>query len=410
MEGRVLVVGAGPIGLEGAVLLVQSGFRVLLVERGPLLAASVHQWGHVHLFSPNELNCSAWGLHALSELGGEMPVSTSNPTGCEFAENYLKRLGEWLSSKPELCEIRLNTSVDAISRGNLLKKDHIKATGDNQRDSELFDVILSSHEQEERIRDIIAVLDCSGTYSNPNFLGRGGAPALGERALRAYISKDSSFDVPVSRFFHRGLPDVLGKHRPAFVYAKGGVDHVRSIALVGSGYSAATLISQLRTLASEMPEQHFQVDWIVRRREPNADLYAVIDEDPLPSRAALVNTANSLASGGSCPPNMAVRVHHGCSVDRISIEEVGRFSDCFLLSWANDCLKLTGSKQSAGGEDPLELSAGVIVSLVGFRPNLEMARELQEAAHTYGLLYAMSTQAFAHSRDASTSGPSVLRN
>lgn len=84
-----------------------------------------------------------------------------------------------------------------------------------------------------------------------------------------------------------------------------------------------------------------QVDWIVRRREPNADLYAVIDEDPLPSRAALVNTANSLASGGSCPPNMAVRVHHGCSVDRISIEEVGRFSDCFLLSWV-PCIRALG--------------------------------------------------------------------
>jgi len=29
------------------------------------------------------------------------------------------------------------------------------------------------------------LVDASGTYGNPNFLGKGGRPALGERALRA---------------------------------------------------------------------------------------------------------------------------------------------------------------------------------------------------------------------------------
>ena len=49
------MIGGGPIGLEAAVLLAQQGFEVTLAERGDRIAASVRHWGHVKLFSKNEI-------------------------------------------------------------------------------------------------------------------------------------------------------------------------------------------------------------------------------------------------------------------------------------------------------------------------------------------------------------------
>ena len=63
---RVCVVGGGPIGLEAATLLVAKGFGVELIEQGPCVAAAVHSWGHVQLFSNNTLNCSKYGGPRLS--------------------------------------------------------------------------------------------------------------------------------------------------------------------------------------------------------------------------------------------------------------------------------------------------------------------------------------------------------
>lgn len=42
------------------------------------------------------------------------------------------------------------------------------------------------------IENIDAVLDCSGTYGNGNFLGPGGGPALGELSLRGVNGQGDS--------------------------------------------------------------------------------------------------------------------------------------------------------------------------------------------------------------------------
>ena len=66
---RVAVLGAGPVGLEFAAAAALRGLSVVVIERGPAVAHNVRQWGHVQLFSPNELNHGKAGIAVLEAAG-----------------------------------------------------------------------------------------------------------------------------------------------------------------------------------------------------------------------------------------------------------------------------------------------------------------------------------------------------
>ena len=167
---HVLIVGAGPIGLEAAVSCRYAGFRVTIAEKGADIASSVRHWKHVRLFSANMLNNSADGLRALEELGCPAPAPTACPTGAEFADGYLEPLARWLADD---AEVRLSTRVDSISRGSLLKGDAIKGAGDHARDRTPFAALLVGANGEETLLERLdAVIDCSGTYGNGTQLRR----------------------------------------------------------------------------------------------------------------------------------------------------------------------------------------------------------------------------------------------
>ena len=68
MSSRIIIIGAGPIGLEAALFAAQNGFEVSVLERGHV-ADNVRAWGHVRLFSPFAMNISPWGRVALEESG-----------------------------------------------------------------------------------------------------------------------------------------------------------------------------------------------------------------------------------------------------------------------------------------------------------------------------------------------------
>ena len=156
----VLVIGAGPIGIEASVQCVRAGLAVTLVERGSAVGASVRQWGHCRFTTPYSINCSTAGLHALTEANYKRPVTSACPTGNHLCDHYLEPLYEWLELQEDV-QIHLDTQAISITRGQWLKHD----PADDARASSPFAALLASSEgaDERRVEGFAAVLDCTGT-------------------------------------------------------------------------------------------------------------------------------------------------------------------------------------------------------------------------------------------------------
>lgn len=260
---RVAVLGAGPIGLEAALHAATLGADVRVYERGSDVAVNVEAWGHVILFSPFGMNHTPLGRRLLSEHGVALPDDRAYMTGRQYRARYLVPL----SQLPLLAgRIETGARALAVTRAGLLKDERI---GEPARAEVPFRILLEG-DGAEREETAGIVLDCTGSYGNANWMGPGGIPALGERALRDRIEY--------------GLPDVLGGDRDRYTG--------RRVLLVGSGYSAATAALALARLACEAPGT--SVVWATREGGPGP--VPVIEGDVLPVRAALARDANRLAA------------------------------------------------------------------------------------------------------------------
>src|SRR5262245_14643609 len=223
---RIAVLGAGPIGLEAALYARFLGYTVDIYERGRV-AQHVRAWGHVRLFSPFRMNRSPLGLAALSaqDASWTPPDDNAYLTGRELAESYLIPL-----SQSDLLADGLHEGAEVlwIGKAGPLKGDLV---GDEARGDYPFR-ILYRDAGGEQAAEADVVIDATGTYGRPNWLGAGGIPAIGERESAARIEY--------------GLPDVAGSDRKKYAG--------RRVLVVGAGYSAATSVTALAKLAEEDPE------------------------------------------------------------------------------------------------------------------------------------------------------------
>jgi thioredoxin reductase len=259
---RIAVIGSGPIGLEAALYAKINGFQVAVYDRGGI-ADHVRLWGHARLFTPFSANVTSIGLKALlhEKPNRDLPAESDIVTGREYRDVYLVPLGE---SEQLLESLNLEQYVLQIGRNNISKK----SEPDDSR--KCFRLLVRDVKGQERIDVADAVLDCSGNYSTPKWLGDGNIPAVGEMAARQHIAAR--------------LEDILGERKS---YYAG-----RSIALIGDGYSAAETMCGLATLAEEHPATW--VFWITRgqRGQPLPRLQS----DPFKERDRLAVKANSLAT------------------------------------------------------------------------------------------------------------------
>jgi hypothetical protein len=321
--GHAAVIGAGPIGLDAALALLDNTWSVTVYEAAASVAANVAAWSHIRLFTPWSMMVSPRMLAHLRSAGIAPPGPAEYcPTGAEFAHQLLAPLAEL----PELAAIlRRRTRVLAVAREGLLKHEEI---GTARRGSHPFRLLVSGPDGGERVEHVDLLLDCTGSYHRANTLGDGGIPAPGELEVAERIT--------------RRIPDV---DREADEWAG------HRVLLVGAGKSAQTAARDLAELVVTRPGT--RVVWAVRAADPD---WGEVPHDPLPQRQELVEVSQRLRSGGV----PGVRVRPGVVVDAL-----GEADDGVIVTLRSN----TG--------DVEEIVVDRIIALTGFLGDTSLYRQLQ---------------------------------
>lgn len=315
-ETPVVVVGAGPVGLAAAAELVERGVEPLVLERADQAGAAVVQWHHVRLFSRWAELIDPAARRLLEATGWQVPDEASYPTGREWAEYYLRPLADALGAR-----VRFGAEVVGVARRG---RDRVVDAG---RDTEPLTVHLRTAAGTEERVTAQAVIDASGTWSNPNPLGGDGLPAVGEHAVAGQIV----YQVP-------DLTDAVVRQR----YAG------RHVVVAGSGHSALTALVAFDELAAQHPDT--RITWLLRRGEVG-DTFGGGQADQLPARGALGQRAKTAVEAGR-------------------IEVVTGFRTAVI---ERDAHRL-GLVSDAGARVE---SVDEIVVLTGFRPDLSWLSEIR---------------------------------
>jgi len=319
---RMIVLGAGPVGVEAALHAALRGWDVRVLEAGRP-AEHLLAWGHIRMFSPWAMNCSAAGLEVL-EAEGERPYDDPKqcPTGRALARDYVVPL----TRTPFLRgRVRSGCRVLGVSRDRTLKGDLI---GDPVRGLRPFRVLAS-----ERGREVVfgsdVIIDTTGTFGQPRSLGNGGLPAPGEFAAAGRID-----------------------YRPVDFTARRREFVGKSVLLVGGGHSAMTAALALREIAAG--SKTTRVFWAVRTARP--PYFRRIPDDPLPERDRLVIEAGAIAAGAADGFTMIP----GAAVEAIASVARRRLSVTLRTSAADR-----------------RIAVDRILAHVGFQPDRGIYNELQ---------------------------------
>ncbi len=206
----IAIIGSGPIGLECGLHALKHGYRFIIFEAGDDIANNVSLWSHVRLFTPLYMNMSQLGKTLIQKEHDDSTFLT----GSQYIEHYLRPVSRVLQSN-----IRLRHRVVSIGRHHT--NEFIILVENGQNDCEEFLIVD-------------CVIDASGTYSYPNYVGPGNLPAINERVLRTIIPSPITYRIPDLKD-----EDLAGKR----------------IVLIGKGHSAATsavVLGKCTMIASEL--------------------------------------------------------------------------------------------------------------------------------------------------------------
>ena len=320
---RVAVLGAGPIGLEAALAAKSAGHAVTVYDRGQP-GGHLDRWGFLRMFTPFGLNVTPLGRNALlrDQPDRELPADTDLLTGREFKDAYLLALAGCSALRGV---VQVDARILAVGRAGWRKSEP-----DGGR-LPPFRLLVRAGSGAERFDAADVVLDCTGTLHSPNWAGDGGLPAAGEVAARPHLCY--------------WVDDVRDTRRP--VYAN------RTVVVVGGGYSAATVVCDLATVAEK--DQSTWVVWLTHG--PRSAPLPRLANDPLKERDRLAAKANHLAA--RCDGNL--EYHPQTAVDEI------------LCHGPDKGFRVSGRVNGK----PQTWEAERVVACVGYRPDLSLTTELR---------------------------------
>lgn len=311
----VAIIGAGPVGLGAAAQLAERGLPFVVLEAGDEVGAAIREWGHVQVFSPWRYNIDHAARRMLAAAGWQAPADAELPTGQEIVDRYLAPLSRLHAIGPH---IRFGARVRSVGRKDF---DKVRTEG---REAQPFELRLA----DGGILEARAVIDASGTWRSPNPVGSGGVAAAGEDGFADRVAY--------------GIPDILGRSRARY--------SDRRVLVVGSGHSAMNVILDLLDLQEDRPGT--RVIWALRRATLDA-VFGGGAADALPARGALGTRVRQAVEAGRLQLLMPFRVR--------AIEDAG------------GPLRVEG----LSGETPGTVLVDEIVGATGFRPDLDMLREIR---------------------------------
>ena len=314
----VVIIGAGPVGLAAAAHLLERGIEPLVLEQGDHAGAAVTAWGHTRLFSPWKHVVDAAGVRLLTAAGWKPQHPDAAPTGHDLVKYYLAPL----AATPELRDrIRYGVRVEGVSRVGM---DRTRTTG---RADTPFTLMVDDGDERSEIQ-ARAVIDASGTFSSPNQVIASGFRPRHAAQIEPNLS--------------HGLPDVLGRDRERFAG--------KHTVVVGAGHSAANTLLALGRLVEREPGT--SVTWLIRNESPVRVFGS--EDDELSARASLGSATHELVRSGA-------------------VALLDRFLIADIVPAEGGRVVVTGTRNG----ESATVEADTIVVATGFRPDLEMLREIR---------------------------------
>jgi hypothetical protein len=291
----------------------------MLFERGPAVGHALRGWSHVRVFSPWRYNLDAAAVALLEQTGWIAPNPQALPTGGEIVEQYLEPLAAHPAIAPQIV---FEADVFAIGRAGL---DKITTLG---RAAAPFAIQWRDAHGERHTALARAVIDASGTWFSPNPIGIDGSFIPGEQEASDRIAY--------------GIPDVFGGLRAQYAGSR--------VLVVGAGHSATNVVLDLLRLQETAPE--LRVAWALRHTRLDKLLGGGLN-DQLPARGALGLAAKQ-------------------AIDNRRLQLLAPFA-------AERIDRSSGGLRIAAQLDgqPYQIEVDRIVVATGFRPQIDMLRELR---------------------------------
>lgn len=328
----VIVVGAGPIGIETALYARFLGYDVQLIDHGKV-AGNVLKWGHLKMFTPFHRNSTSLGLAALraQEPDLKLPDPNAYLTGQQYANEYLVPL-----AKTDLIYdgVHVHSRIVSISRVQSQKDD---LSSGEERGGDEFRVLIDSKSRGPWTARADIIIDTTGSHSLPRGLAPGGGSPI-EPAEADDVIKAAWLDVSGKQ-----QDSLRGKH----------------VLMFGSGLEAAHLAIALEQLSLTHPET--KLSWVTLPDEDGKPALRGFECAAVHSPSTELNELYSKASGLLKGASPAVVPIAAWGIERISRVPTGALEVTLLT----------------GFEETLARSCDLVIRANGMRPQWDFVDALR---------------------------------